>query len=95
MRRIAALVLVVAVAVMFAVPAFAGESSPCNTCAKPCPSPCAKPCVTCPSCPDSVFQSLAGWINSWCMPNVCAPCNTCAKPCPSPCAKPCPAPCSK
>lgn len=94
MKKAALIVMAVAVAVAFAIPAFAAESSPCSscakpcsTCAKPCATPCAKPCAT-----------------------PCAPCNTCTTPCmPLPkvcvdwkwptmsveCAQPCAAPCAK
>lgn len=101
MKRIALLVLVAAVAVMFAAPAFAGCG--CSTCAKPCPTPCAKPCpapcpkpcapcVTCPACPDTWFQNTADWIMGRCEP--CVDRIPCPKPCPTPCAKPCPTPCN-
>lgn len=80
-----------------------------DTCDKPCPTPCArpcpKPCVTCPACPDSLFQKASDWINGRCEPCVdpipCpkpqpAPCvsqRPCAKPCSTPCVTPCAKPC--
>ena len=99
MRKAALIVIAVAVAVMFAVPAFAGESTPCSSCAKPCstcakPAPCstcAKPaCSTCPKpCNTCATPCLAlpkvkmNW--QWPTMNV-----ECPAPCPAPCAKVCP-----
>jgi hypothetical protein len=95
MKKAALIVLAVVVAVMFAVPAFAAESTPCNTCAKPC-NTCAKPCVK--PCPKPCATPCA------------KPCNTCTTPCmPLPkvcvdwkwpsmkveCPAPCPAPCAQ
>ena len=88
MKKLAALVLVVAVAVMFSVPAFAGCSTcakPCNTCAKPCNTcPQPKPCPTCGQ-PCNIIQSTANVVNGIQAPDLCPKCNTCPKPCAKPC----------
>ena len=88
MRKAALIVIAVAVAVMFAIPAFAAESTscgscakPCSTCAKPCVTPCAKPCACSTPC-----MALPKVKVNWCWPSMkIEPC-----PCPAPCAKPCP-----
>jgi hypothetical protein len=85
MKKLAALVLVVAVAVMFSVPAFAG----CSACAKPCAKPCntcpqPKPCVTCGQ-PCNIIQSTANAVNSIQAPDLCPKCSACPKPCAKPC----------
>ena len=84
--------MAVAVAVMFAVPAFAAESTPCNTCAKPCAkpcSPCAKPCVSpcapCNTCTTPCMPLPKVKVN-WAWPTMSV---QCAAPCAAPCAKPC------
>jgi len=78
MKKAALIVMVVAVAVMFAIPAFAAESSPCNTCAKPCAKSCAKPCNTC-STPCSPLPKVS--VN-WAWPSMkVTPCAPCATPC--------------
>ena len=80
MKKLAVVVLVMVLAVSFAVPAFAATCKPC----KPCPKPA--PCVTCGSA-DSLFQSMANAINCVKAPDlVMGPnsCNTCAKPAPKP-----------
>ena len=84
MKKLAALVLVVAVAVMFSVPAFAasGCGSPtCNKCAQPkaCPT-CGQPC--------NIIQSTANVISGMQAPDLCPKCGTCPKPC-NTCPKPC------
>ena len=81
MKKLAAVALVLAVAVMFAIPAMAAES----TCAKPECNTCAKT-KTCPTCgqPCNILQSTANVINS-----MEAPTLPCSKPCAKPCAKPC------
>ena len=75
MRKMVALVLVSAVAMVFAIPAFAGS----DTCAKPCPP---KPCPTCGQ-PCNILQSTANVINSMQAPSLCpkcaTPCASCAK----------------
>ena len=79
MKKLAVVVLVLAVAVMFAVPAFAGCGSPtCNKCAQPkaCPT-CGQPC--------NIIQSTANVISGMQAPNLCPKCNTCPKPCAKPC----------
>lgn len=77
MKKLALVVMAVAVAVMFAGIADAATSTSCSSCAKPSCSKCAKP--SCSSC--SGFK----------LPNLFGSCGTCPKPC-APCAKPC-APC--
>jgi len=81
MKKLAAVVLVIAIAVMFAMPVMAegsGCAKPnCNTCAKP------KPCPTCGQ-PCNIIQSTANVIT-----NMQAPELSCPKPCAKPCAKPC------
>ncbi len=110
MKKLGLLVVLVAVAVMFAVPAFA-QCGKCSTCAKPCAAPCPKPCVTCDR-PCNPIQSTADQIT--CMQRPCQKC-TFVNPicrigetlCPGPgkeknmlkcwycCdAKPCPKPCA-
>lgn len=91
MRKAALIVIAVAVAVAFAVPAFAAESGPCNTCAKPCNTcvkpapcaPCAKPCNTCVT----PCMALPKVCVDWKWPTMSV---DCAAPCAAPCAKPCP-----
>ena len=84
MRKLAVLVLVVAVAVMFAAPAFAGCANPaCSKCAKPQP----KPCPTCGQ-PCNIIQSTANVISGMQAPSLCPKCGTCPKPC-NTCPKPC------
>lgn len=111
MRKLGLLVVLVAVAVMFAVPAFAADS--CGTCSKPCPKPCPKACVTCTR-PCNPLQATADNISCMKGPE-CQKC-TFVNPitrvaetiCPGPgkdknklkcwycCdAKPCPKPCPK
>jgi len=84
MRKMVALVLVLAVAAVFAVPAFAGTCSSCvkpgcvkcPACAQPCPQ--AKPCPTCGQ-PCNILQSTANVITSMEAPCLCPKCST---PCP-------------
>ncbi len=85
MRKIVAVVVVLAVAAMFTLPAFAAScgSSSCNRCAKPA----AKPCPTCGQ-PCNIIQSTANVINNMQAPNLCPKCGTCPKPC-NTCPKPC------
>ena len=84
MRKAALIVMAVAVAVMFAVPAFAGESTQCSSCAKPCATPCAKPCAT-PCAKPCV--ALPKVCVDWKWPTMSV---NCPAPCPTPCAKACP-----
>ena len=65
MRKFGLFVVLVAVAVMFAVPAFAGTSCECKPC-KPC-----QPCVTC-NRPCNPLQSTADHIQ--CMQRPCEKC---------------------
>ena len=95
MKKAALIVIAVAVAVMFAVPAFAAESvsagspcskcaKPCNTCVKPCVKPCAKPCAT--PC-STACAPLPKVTMNWAWPTMKV--EPCAAPCAAPCAKPC------
>lgn len=73
MKKLGLLVVLVAVAVMFAVPAFAA----CGSCGKPacsCPKPCntcPQPCVTC-SKPCNPLQATADNIS--CIQRPCQKC---------------------
>ena len=89
MRKLAAVVLVIAVAVMFSVPAFAGSGcGKCNACVKPCNTcPQPKPCPTCGQ-PCNIIQSTANVISNMQAPDLCPKCGTCPKPC-NTCPKPC------
>jgi hypothetical protein len=83
MKKAALIVMAVVVAVMFAVPAFAAESTQCNTCAKPC-NTCAKPCNTC----TTPCMALPKVSVDWKWPKVCVEkCAPCKTPCP--CAPKC------
>jgi hypothetical protein len=78
MKKAALIVMAVAVAVMFAVPAFAAESTPCSSCAKPCATPCAKPCSPCAT-PCAPLPKVS--VN-WAWPTMkVEPCAPCAAPC--------------
>ena len=87
MKKLALVVMVIAVAVMFSGIADAATSTSCTSCAKPC-STCAKP--SCSSC--SKGFKLPNLFGSSC--NKCAKpsCSSCAKPaaaCPKCVANPC------
>jgi len=75
MRKMVALVLVLAVAMVFAVPAFAGTCA-CAKCGQPCPP---KPCPTCGQ-PCNILQSTANVINKMEAPCLCPKCGTSEKP---------------
>jgi len=77
MRKMVALVLVLAVAMVFAVPAFAGCA--CAKCGQPCAKPQTQPCPTCGQ-PCNILQSTANAINSMEAPCLCPKCSTCSKP---------------
>ena len=76
MKKVALVVMVIAVAVMFSGIADAATSTSCTSCAKPSCNKCAKP--SCSSCSGFKLPNLFG--------SCAKPCNTC-KPC-APC-KPC------
>ena len=107
MRKVGLLVVIAAIALAFAVPAFAGDCG-CNKC-KPCP----QPCVTC-SKPCNVIQTTADKINCAQAPcivnpvtrvaeticpgagkerNMLKPWYSCDAACKT-CPKPCPKPCN-
>ena len=65
MKRVGLLVVVLAVAMAFAIPAFAGDCG-CNKC-----NTCPKPCVTC-SKPCNVIQSTADAVSG--IERPCMPC---------------------